>query len=137
MRVFIPQIVTRACTYRANPGHYEDYCKGSGQSINLCIAHGSFSQILCKNTIAPKCYACPPIPAQTSVRGAVIVSSTGAMSQGRSTNSAKDRAGLRVNGVVGLSDLSDCRVIFIPVYQHFSCQNHSQQVSDYFNRLRY
>jgi len=56
------------------------------------------------------------------------------MSQGRSTNSAKDRAGLRVNGVVGLSDF---RVIFIPVYQHFSCQNHSQQVSDYFNGLRY
>jgi len=50
------------------------------------------------------------------------------MSQGRSTNSAKDRAGLRVNGVVGLSDF---RVIFIPVYQHFSCQTRSQDVYQY------
>ena len=41
------------------------------------------------------------------------------MSQGRSTNSAKDRAGLRVNGVVGLSDF---RVLFMPILLQDSCQ---------------
>jgi hypothetical protein len=47
------------------------------------------------------------------------------MSHGRSTNSAKDRAGLRVNGVarvVGLSDLSDFRVLFMPILLQDSCQ---------------
>ena len=53
------------------------------------------------------------------------------MSQGRSTNSAKDRAGLRVNGVARVVGLSDFRVIFILVYQHFSCQTRSQDVYQY------
>jgi hypothetical protein len=45
------------------------------------------------------------------------------MSHGRSTNSAKDRAGLRVNGVV-FSFVSDCRVIFIIIPLHACVQTH-------------